>query len=178
MEYKFIITAVEKQDKDNLKDVVVTIHWRYQDVNDSNLSTFGSYTFEEINTNNFVDYSKLDENIVTSWLNNVLDIKELQDKIESQKEKSVPNIVHFPFAKTLSEQVPNIEMPTIEMPNIEIPNIEMPTFEAPKFEIPTFEPLVIEPIKFEPPVIELPKIEPIVFDMPKFEMPVIELPKP
>ena len=56
MQYKFIITALEVANKkDNLNDVVVTVHYIYQYEKDSvNVNTTGSHTFDIITNTGFI----------------------------------------------------------------------------------------------------------------------------
>ena len=104
MEYKFIISAFEvAPKKENLDNVVVTIHWRYQLTKDINtVDTYGAHTFTSFDTTGFVKYEDLTENIVISWLQNELDITALELNLIKQIEEiesPAIKINYLPFKK-------------------------------------------------------------------------------
>lgn len=104
MEYKFIISALEiAQKKENLDNVIVTIHWRYELTKGINtVDTYGAHTFESINTTGFIKYEDITENIVISWLQNDLDVTALElNLIKQMEEIENPSIkIEFlPFKK-------------------------------------------------------------------------------
>ena len=104
MEYKFIISALEvASKKENLNNVVVTIHWRYElTKGDHTVDTYGAHTFESINTTGFIKYEDITENIVISWLQNDLDVTALElnliKQIEEIENPSI-KIEFLPFKK-------------------------------------------------------------------------------
>jgi hypothetical protein len=104
MEYKFIISAFEvAPKKENLDNVVITIHWRYQLTKENNVvDTYGAHTFETISDTGFIKYEDLNENVVISWLQNELDITALELNLIKQIEQiEKPNILinYSPFKK-------------------------------------------------------------------------------
>jgi len=104
MEYKFIISALEVAPrKEDLDNVVITIHWRYQLTKDINVvDTYGAHTFKTITNSGFIKYEDLTENVVISWLQNELDITELELNLIKQIEQiEKPNILinYSPFKK-------------------------------------------------------------------------------
>jgi hypothetical protein len=106
MEYKFIISALEvAPTKENLNNVVTTVHWRYQLTKEENIvDTYGAHTFESLSNDGFINYEYLTEETVVSWLQNELDVTALElGLIKQVEEKESPSIVvnHNPFKKPI-----------------------------------------------------------------------------
>jgi len=71
-------------DKNGLNKVVLSIHWRYIGTNENGKSfeLNGEQVVDEVNPINFIDYEDLTIEIVSSWLENLIDINELKSNIE------------------------------------------------------------------------------------------------
>jgi hypothetical protein len=78
--------------KDGLKNVVKTIHWRLLGVNDNNISAelFGAQTIGEPNKDNFKAFDDLEKQDIIDWLNAVMDISALEENI-AQKIELIEN---------------------------------------------------------------------------------------
>ncbi len=78
--------------KDGLKNVVRTIHWRLLGVNDNNISAelFGAQTIGEPNKDNFKAFDDLEKQDIIDWLNAVMDISALEENI-AQKIELIEN---------------------------------------------------------------------------------------
>jgi len=188
MEYKFIITALNVQaKKDDVENVVVSVNYIYQSVNDSSVNILGCETFETFDKNNFIEYSDLTENDVISWLEKSIDMVELQKKVDIQLSKKEIVTNYYPFQKAepvdmqLEEPIvePNVStiaepilppvaepivVPTIDIASFNVSPIELPKIEMDNIEIPKIE--IITPIKIDSIVI------------PEIVMPTFEMPKP
>ncbi len=78
--------------KDGLKNVVKTIHWRLLGVNDNNISAelFGAQTIGEPNKDNFKAFDDLEKQDIIDWLNAVMDVSALEENI-AQKIELIEN---------------------------------------------------------------------------------------
>ena len=135
MEYKFIITALEVANKkDNLNDVVVTVHYRYNyTLEHYTVNTTGSHTFDIITDSGFIPYDQLNEEIVINWLEKSLEISKLQENLNKQMDELVNPVIrieHLPFNKP--ETNITIDPIKVEIPEIEIPVITNIEIELPK----------------------------------------------
>lgn len=92
--------------KDNLQNVVKTVHWRYRLTDENNVSVeiFGAQPVGEPNPDEFQPYEDLTEEIVVGWLESTMDIdakqQTLQDKLEV---KLHPTVVTLPLPTSGSE---------------------------------------------------------------------------
>jgi hypothetical protein len=80
MEYKWTISALDcVVSKNELTNVVETIHWRYMGTNENGVSCerYGALPVGEPNSEWFVDYEDLNIDIISNWLENYLDIETL-----------------------------------------------------------------------------------------------------
>jgi hypothetical protein len=84
MEYKWAISALDCAiSKDGLTNVVETIHWRYMGTNENGVSCekYGALPVGEPNPEEFVDYENLTVEVVSSWLESIMDMEVLNQKI-------------------------------------------------------------------------------------------------
>jgi len=75
-----------KYDKDGLKNVVKTIHWRLLGVNNNNISAelYGAQAVGEPNIDNFKDFDDLEKQDIIDWLNATMDVAALEENIDKQ----------------------------------------------------------------------------------------------
>jgi len=73
-------------DKDGLKNVVKTIHWRLLGVNNNNISAelYGTQTVGEPNADNFKAFDDLEKQDIIDWLNATMDVAALEENIDKQ----------------------------------------------------------------------------------------------
>lgn len=90
METKFewIISACDViLDEGTMKDVITTIHWRYNATNDGFFAeTYGASGMSTPTPENFTDYSSVTKEQMVSWLEGVLDVPTMQDNLNAQIE--------------------------------------------------------------------------------------------
>lgn len=87
IKFVWTISALDCEvDKDGLKNVVKTIHWRLLGVNDNNISAelYGAQAVGEPNIDNFKDFDDLEKQDIIDWLNATMDVATLEDNIAQQ----------------------------------------------------------------------------------------------
>ena len=84
--FDWIISAMEcKVKEDNLLDVVILVHWRYNATSEEYFAdTYGATSMPLPSGGNYTPYAELTKEQVTGWLENILDIKEMQSNLEKQ----------------------------------------------------------------------------------------------
>ncbi len=84
--FDWIISAMEcKVKEDNLSDVVILVHWRYNAASGEYFAdTYGATSMLLPSGENYTPYAELTKEQVTGWLENILDIKEMQSNLEKQ----------------------------------------------------------------------------------------------
>ena len=84
--FDWIISAMEcKVKEDNLSDVVILVHWRYNATSGEYFAdTYGATSMPLPSGENYTPYAELTKEQVTGWLENTLDIKEMQSNLEKQ----------------------------------------------------------------------------------------------
>jgi hypothetical protein len=83
-----------------LSKVVERIHYRYIGTNDNNTSftVYGSIVVPEPNLNSFIEYDNLNLNIVSSWLEEIMDMENIKNQIQNGiYEKENPTNVTLPL---------------------------------------------------------------------------------
>jgi hypothetical protein len=98
--YKWVISKLDtKPQQDDLTNVVVTIHCRYQGEDGLfNGDTYGALTLSTAPDPEFVPYSELTEAQITTWLETGLDIVLLKSIIDSQIElQRNPPTINLPL---------------------------------------------------------------------------------
>ena len=84
MEYKWTISALDcAVSKDGLTNVVETIHWRYMGTNENGISCerYGALPVGEPNPEEFIGYEDLTVEVVSSWLETIMDMESLNQGI-------------------------------------------------------------------------------------------------
>lgn len=84
MEYKWTISALDcAVSKDGLTNVVETIHWRYMGTNENGVSCerYGALPVGEPNPEEFVDYENLTLEVISTWLESIMDMENLNQEI-------------------------------------------------------------------------------------------------
>lgn len=103
--YKWVVPALNcAVEKEGLTNVVEGIHWRYQGADENNNieEIFGMQTIGEPNAESFTEYSGLTLEIVSGWLEAVLDVEDMQAKIAAKiANKVAPTNVVLPLPKDL-----------------------------------------------------------------------------
>ena len=84
--FDWIISAMEcKVKEDNLSDVVILVHWRYNATSEKYFAdTYGATSMPLPSGENYTPYAELTKEQVIGWLENTLDIKEMQSNLEKQ----------------------------------------------------------------------------------------------
>ena len=72
--------------KGKMKNVITNVHWKYIGENEDGIisSLYGSRNLELPNAKNFIDYNKLTEEQIISWIEPLLDIEEMKNIISEQ----------------------------------------------------------------------------------------------
>jgi len=103
MEYKWTISALDcVVSKDELTNVVETIHWRYMGINENGVSCerYGALPVGEPNPEEFVDYENLTLEVVSNWLESSMDMEILQQEIKNCISlKETPTHIKLPLPK-------------------------------------------------------------------------------
>ncbi len=82
MIYTWKISGVDRIiEKDNLKDIINTVHWRYKATNENNVSAeiYGAITLKEPNLENFKPFDQITELDVSNWLENIFSVEFVND---------------------------------------------------------------------------------------------------
>jgi hypothetical protein len=108
--YTWQISALDcAVSKDGLNNIVQTIHWRYRGVNENNTTAevYGAQSVGDPNPDEFTPYEDLTIEIVSQWLESIMDMEEIQQNIENQISK-----IENPTQVTL--YLPPVEIEEIE----------------------------------------------------------------
>ena len=84
--FDWIISAMEcKVKEDNLSDVVILVHWRYNATSEEYFAdTYGATSVPMPTGEDFTPYAELTKEQVVSWLENTLDVEEMQINLNNQ----------------------------------------------------------------------------------------------
>lgn len=85
--YQWTISALDcAVSKDGLTNVVETIHWRYRGTNEDGITTetYGAQAVGDPNPEEFTPFADLTEEVVTLWLEEIMDMEEIKSNIETQ----------------------------------------------------------------------------------------------
>lgn len=85
--YQWTILALDcVVSKDGLNNVVETIHWTYRGTNENGTTseTYGAQAVGDPNPEEFISFTDLTEEVVTLWLEEIMDMEEIQSSINSQ----------------------------------------------------------------------------------------------
>jgi len=84
--YNWVISAMECLKKDGeFNDVVITIHWRYSaDKDGFNSEIYGASSMPLPTGEDFTPYEDLTKDQVVGWLENTLDVEEMQINLNNQ----------------------------------------------------------------------------------------------
>jgi hypothetical protein len=114
MEFNWIISAMDcKVAEGEMTDVVHTVHWRYNATDTIEgkqyfAETYGAASVGEPTPEDFTSYPELTKEQVVGWLEEVLDIEQMQENLTNQIElKAHPVNVTLPppFSNTVEEQL-------------------------------------------------------------------------
>jgi hypothetical protein len=99
--YTWIISSLESAKVEgDLINVVKTLHWKYT-ANDEDgyyAETYGAYSLDTPNQNTFVSYEDLTFDMVSGWLEQLLDTDSLQQELKNNIERQKnPPIVTMPL---------------------------------------------------------------------------------
>ena len=100
MNYTWTISALDTAPKeDGLTDVVKNVHWRYKAIDDSyEAEIYGSMACATPSETDFTAYPDLTKSDVIGWLENGLNVEDLQASLSSQIENlKNPPIVNLPL---------------------------------------------------------------------------------
>ena len=87
--YKWNLPAFDcRVDEKGMKDVVTTVHWRYDGTDEDGISAgmYGTQSVGEPNPEAFIPYPDLKEDEVIGWMEETMDVKALQLNIAEQIE--------------------------------------------------------------------------------------------
>lgn len=86
--YNFVISACDViLDEGKMKDVITTIHWRYNAENEGFFAeTYGASAVGQPTPDNFTDYNSVTKEQMVGWLEGVLDVPAMQDSLNAQIE--------------------------------------------------------------------------------------------
>lgn len=85
--YQWTISALDcAVSKDGLTNVVETIHWRYRGTNenDTTAEIYGAQSVGDPNPESFTPFDELTKEIVEQWLEEIMDMEEIQAIIDNQ----------------------------------------------------------------------------------------------
>jgi hypothetical protein len=89
--------------KDGLTNVVETIHWRYRGTNENDTTSeiYGAQSVGDPNPEEFTPYEDLTVEVVSQWLESIMDMEEMQQNIENQiNELENPTHITLPLPST------------------------------------------------------------------------------
>jgi hypothetical protein len=89
--------------KDGLTNVVETIHWRYRGTNENDTTSeiYGAQSVGDPNPEEFTPYEDLTVEVVSQWLESIMDMEEMQQNIENQiNELEHPTHITLPLPST------------------------------------------------------------------------------
>ncbi len=74
-------------DEGTMKDVVTTVHWRYNATNDGySAEMYGATAVGQPTPEDFTDYTSITKEQMTSWVEAVLDVASMQESLNKQIE--------------------------------------------------------------------------------------------
>lgn len=85
--YKWEFPAFDcSLDKEGMEKVVTTVHWRYKgtDENDVTAEIYGAQAVGEPNPDAFTPYHDISEEQVIEWMENIMDMKIMNETINEQ----------------------------------------------------------------------------------------------
>lgn len=85
--YKWIFSAFDcKVNENEMQNIVTTVHWRYQGIDENNVSAelYGAQGLPEPTPEAFIPYPELSEQQVIEWMEQTMDIQEMQLNIANQ----------------------------------------------------------------------------------------------
>jgi hypothetical protein len=85
--YKWLVPALHcAVEKEGLNNVVEAIHWRYRgtDENNNTEEVFGIQVIGEPNPHSFTEYSGLTIEVVSGWLESLIDVEALKVEVEGR----------------------------------------------------------------------------------------------
>jgi len=106
--FDWIISAMEcKVKEDNLSDVVILVHWRYNaasvvEEKEYFADTYGATSVPMPTGEDFTPYAELTKELVVSWLEPLLDVPAMQLQLEANIELQIN-----PIDVTLPPPFPN-----------------------------------------------------------------------
>lgn len=91
IKFDWIISAMEcKVKEDDLSDVVIVVHWRYNAVSEEYFAdTYGATVVPMPSGDNFIPYNNLTKEQVVSWLEAILDVPAMQLQLEANIELQI-----------------------------------------------------------------------------------------
>lgn len=86
--FEWIISACDViLDEGTMKDVITTIHWRYNATNNGFFAeTYGASAMGQPTPENFTDYNSVTKEQMVSWLESILDVPAMQESLNAQIE--------------------------------------------------------------------------------------------
>ena len=86
--FEWVISACDViLDEGTMKDVITTIHWRYNATNDGYFAgSYGASAVGQPTPANFTNYNEVTKDQMVSWLEAVLDVPAMQENLNSQIE--------------------------------------------------------------------------------------------
>jgi hypothetical protein len=89
--FDWIISAMEcKVKEDNLSDVVILVHWRYNAASEEYFAdTYGATSMPLPTGEDFTPYAELTKDQVTGWLEGILDVPAMQLQLEANIELQI-----------------------------------------------------------------------------------------
>lgn len=102
--------------KDGLNNVVETIHWTYRGTNEDGITTetYGAQAVGDPNPEEFTPFADLTEEVVTLWLEEIMDMEEIKSNIETQiNALENPTHVSLQLAAPNNESIENKEQDNI-----------------------------------------------------------------
>ena len=89
--FEWIISAMEcKVKEDNLSDVVILVHWRYNATSEEYFAdTYGATSVPMPTGEDFTPYAELTKDQVTGWLEGILDVPAMQLQLEANIELQI-----------------------------------------------------------------------------------------
>lgn len=112
--YKWTISACDViLDEGTMKNVITTIHWRYNAENDGvNAETYGASAVGQPTPADFTDYNDVTKEQMISWLEQVIDVPAMNANLNAQIElikHPVTAILPPPFNNEGIEDASTIE---------------------------------------------------------------------
>lgn len=112
IKYEWVISQMDcSPSKENLTDVVVTIHWRRNatvtvDGKEYFSDSFGAYYCPLPSGDGFTPYNELTKEQVEGWLNYGLDVSDIDGCLHRQLENKInPPVISLPLPWSQSELI-------------------------------------------------------------------------